>query len=106
MAGLISGLVGVGGGIVMVPAMVILLKMNQHETQGTSLFAIIPTAAVGAATYAVSGYLNVGVALWVAIGSFAGAYFGSSFANKISEKNLKIIYVLFLMVVGIKFLIK
>lgn len=88
----------------MVPAMVLLLKMNQHEAQGTSLFAIIPTAAVGAATYAMSGYLNIGVALWVAIGSFTGAYFGSSLANRLSEKNLKIIYVMFLMAVGISFL--
>ena len=97
---------GVGGGIVMVPAMLFVFKMGQHEAQGTSLFAIIPTAAVGAATYALSGYLDISVALWVAVGSFAGAYFGSSFANKMSEKNLKIVYVIFLIVIGMNFLVR
>lgn len=90
----------------MVPAMIFIFRMGQHEAQGTSLFAIIPTAAVGAATYAVSGYLDVSVALWVAAGSFAGAYAGSSFANSLTEKNLKIVYVIFLITIGINFLVR
>lgn len=102
---MISGLIGIGGGIVMVPAMVYFLSMSQHKAQGTSLLAIIPTALVGATSYAAQGYMNMNFVIWIAIGGFFGAFIGSSWAGKISEKRLKIVYAVFLVIVGIKMMI-
>lgn len=86
----------------MVPAMVYFLSMTQHKAQGTSLAVIIPTAAVGALYYGRAGYINLHYVIWLSIGSFAGAYLGSFWAGKLSERSLKIIYAVFMIAVGIK----
>ena len=96
---------GIGGGIIMVPAMVYLLSMTQHKAQGTSLAVIIPTAAVGAMYYRMSGYVNLHYVVWLSVGSFVGAYFGSFWAGKLSERSLKIIYAVFLIAVAIRMFI-
>ena len=76
--------------------------MSQHKSQGTSLFAIIPKAIFGAFVYSRFGHLNIEVAIWISIGGILGGYLGSLFAGKVSEKNLKILYAAFLMIVGIR----
>jgi uncharacterized membrane protein YfcA len=101
-AGLVSGLVGLGGGIVLVPAMVYLLGMSQHKAQGTSLAVIIPTALAGTFIYGFSGHIDLNITVWVALGGTFGAYIGSFAAGRLSEKNLKTIYAVFLLFIGIK----
>lgn len=86
----------------MVPAMVYFLGMTQHKSQGTSLLAIIPTAVIGASIYSFNGHMDLNIAVWIAIGGFCGGYFGSFFAGKISEHNLKLMYAALLMIVGVK----
>ena len=86
----------------MVPAMVMILNMGQHEAQGTSLLAIVPTAIVGALIYAAYGNFNTTIAIWLAIGGMAGSYGGSFLAGRIPEKTLKVIYSMFLIIVGVK----
>ncbi|MFA5104535.1 MAG: sulfite exporter TauE/SafE family protein [Candidatus Margulisiibacteriota bacterium] len=88
--------------MVLVPALVYLLGMSQHKAQGTSLAVIIPTALAGTFYYGFSGHIDPNVAVWVALGGTAGAYMGSFAAGRISEKNLKTIYAVFLLLVGIK----
>ena len=89
----------------MVPAMVYLLSMTQHKAQGTSLAVIIPTAAVGALYYRGAGFVNMHYVVWLSIGSFIGAYFGSFWAGKLSERSLKIIYAVFLLAVAVRMFI-
>ena len=101
-AGLVSGLVGLGGGIVLVPAMVFLLGMTQHKSQGTSLAVIVPTAIVGSIVYFIGGHIDLNIVLWVALGGVFGGYIGSFLAGLFSEKTLKIIYGIFLVFVAVK----
>lgn len=96
---------GTGGGIIMVPAMVYFLSMDQHTSQGTSLLAIIPTALIGSVIYAHNGNMNLDYVFWIALGGLIGAHAGSFFALKFSEKTLKTIYAVFLIFVGMKMIV-
>lgn len=90
LAGVLSGLVGVGGGIIMVPLLVILLGFSQHQAQGTSLGALLPPVTLLAVlNYYKSGYLNWKYALIIATAFIIGGYFGSKIAIAIDERLLK-----------------
>jgi uncharacterized membrane protein YfcA len=77
IGGLMSGMFGVGGGIVMVPLLIWLGRLDQRHAAAASLAAIIPTALVGAATYGFRGHLVIGPALVVAAGGMVGAWLGA-----------------------------
>lgn len=77
LVGLLSGAMGIGGGILLVPIMVIGFGFGQQVAQGTSLAAIVPTAAVGAYAHERAGNVDRWAALWVAIGGLVGAVAGS-----------------------------
>ena len=101
IAGLASGLLGVGGGIVMVPLLTLALGLNQHQAHATSLAAIIPIAAVGAVTFAVAGHVDYGIAGCLAAGSLIGAPIGARVMARSGESLLKIMFgVLMLLVAG------
>ena len=73
VAGVLSGLIGIGGGIIIVPALVLLFGMTQHNAQGTTLALLIPPIGILAAwTYYKAGYVDIRVAALVAFGFFAG----------------------------------
>ncbi len=91
-AGLLSGLLGVGGGIVIVPLLVLVASFSQHHAHATSLAAVIPIAAVGAATYATDGEVSVGIAALLTVGSLVGAPVGALWMSRLSEKTLKIVF--------------
>ena len=93
--GLLSGLLGVGGGIVMVPLLVLWAAYPQRDAHAISLGAIIPISIAGIATYGVAGEVRYGTAIALAAGSIVGA--------RIDERLLKIIFGLFL--VGIAVLV-
>ncbi|MDQ4027986.1 MAG: sulfite exporter TauE/SafE family protein, partial [Actinomycetota bacterium] len=76
-AGLLSGLLGVGGGIVIVPLLVLLTGHSQHEAHATSLAAILPIAAIGAATFAVAGEVDLRLAGLLGVGAVVGAPLGA-----------------------------
>ncbi len=88
-AGFLSGLFGVGGGIVIVPALIGLAGLSQKLASGTSLVAIIPTAVVGVAGYAVKGNVDVLVALVLAGGSVVGAQWGSWLLQRLSVRVVR-----------------
>ena len=78
MGGILSGLVGVGGGIIIVPALVYFLGLSQHSAQGTSLALMLPPIGILAAmNYYKAGSLNIKYALVIAIAFIIGGYFGS-----------------------------
>lgn len=103
LAGIFSGLMGVGGGIVMIPLMVFALGFSQHEAQGTSLAVLaIPVTFIAAYNYYEAGHVNWKYAAVIAVTFIVGAYFGSKFAVSIDEGLLKKIFGAILIVVAIK----
>lgn len=80
LAGLLSGLIGIGGGSAFVPIMTVGFRFNQALAQGTSLAAIVPTALVGGITHIREGNVLIGPALWMGGGGLAGAILGALLA--------------------------
>jgi uncharacterized membrane protein YfcA len=92
-AGILSGLIGVGGGIIIVPALVFFLGLTQKEASGTSLFILsMPVVALGVMNYWKAGQVNWKYGLIIAGTFLVGGYFGSKFAAKVSPAVLKIIF--------------
>lgn len=90
VVGLISGVVGTGGGVLIVPALVFLFHMNQRKAQGTSLGALLaPIGILAFWEYYKAGEVNVSAALWIALGFAIGGYFGGMWAQHISEPVLR-----------------
>lgn len=89
-AGIMVGLLGIGGGIVLVPAMVHVLHMDQHLAQGTSLFILLPPIGLGALRqYWKAGNVNLRAGMFCAAGMILGAYLGSKIAVPMSTQMLK-----------------
>lgn len=104
-AGILSGLVGVGGGIIMVPLLIYFFGFNQHEAQGTSLAVLaIPVTAIAAYNYYKEGYLDWRYAGIIALCFIVGGYLGSKFAVTIDQKILKKIFAVILLLVAGKML--
>jgi uncharacterized membrane protein YfcA len=89
-AGMLGGLVGVGGGVLFVPALVIFVELSQLEAESTSLLAIIGVAAVGAWRQHGYGNLRPREALWIGLLSPVGVVIGTGVANIISERPLEL----------------
>lgn len=107
-AGIAGGLFGIGGGAIMVPAMVLLLNMDQKLATGTSIAAqILPIGILGAVVYYQNGNLNIKYAICIAIGLIIGFYFGALFANQpfITSAVMKKLYGIFLLVIGLRYLL-
>jgi uncharacterized protein len=99
--GLLSGLLGVGGGGVMVPLLVLRAGYRQREAHAMSLGAIIPISLASVITYGVAGQVRVGYALALAAGSVLGARVGAGLLARIQERPLKIVFGVFLGAVAI-----
>ena len=93
LAGILSGFVGVGGGIVIVPGLVYMLGFSQHQAQGTSLFILsMPVVILATMNYWKSGNVNWKFGLIIAATFILGGYFGSKFALKISPGLVKFLF--------------
>jgi uncharacterized membrane protein YfcA len=104
-AGMLSGLVGIGGGIIIVPALVMFLGFTQKEAQGTSLgILLLPIGILAVVQYYKEGYINVHYVLTVAIAFLVGSYFGSKLAISLSDEKVKKIFAITLMLIAIKML--
>ena len=88
-AGILGGLVGIGGGMIMIPLMVAFLGMGQHQAHGTSLFAVVFTGLVGAVTYAMHGSVNHFAAAVLAVTAGVMAIIGARYTQRLSEKALR-----------------
>ncbi len=101
-AGMMSGFVGIGGGVVMVPAMVYILGMDQHMAQGTSLILMLPPIGILAVmNYYKAGSVNISYGAIIAVAFVIGGYYGSKIALKLSPSVVKLIFgVLMLYVAG------
>ena len=101
VAGLISGSFGIGGGIVIVPGLVLFLHFSQRLSHGTSLLAIMPIAAAGVIGFAVHGSLDLTYALFLGIGGIFGAVLGTKLLHAISDVWLSRIFSLLLVITAI-----
>jgi uncharacterized membrane protein YfcA len=98
VSGVLVGLLGIGGGVVLVPAMVYLLHMDQHMAQGTSLFILLPPIGLGALReYWKQGQVDLRAGLLCALGMLVGAYAGSLIALTMASRHLKGLFGCFLM---------
>ena len=105
-AGVLSGLLGIGGGTVIIPALVYIFGYSQHKAQGTSLVALLlPVGLLGVIKYYKEGDVNLSMGLVIALGLFIGAYFGALAAGKISDILLKRIFGAFFLILALRMLI-
>jgi uncharacterized protein len=104
-AGVLSGLIGVGGGIIIVPALVYFLAFSQQKAQGTSLgILLLPVGILAVMQYYKQGHVDVRVVLIVSLAFIAGGYFGSKLALNLPEATLKKIFAVVLIIIACKML--
>lgn len=102
-AGVLAGMFGIGGGIVIVPALILLAKLTPQMATGTSLASLLlPVGALGAWAYYKEGHVRVLPALWIGLGLLFGAYLGARLALNMSELTLKRSFSVFLVLVAIR----
>lgn len=100
--GIMSGLLGVGGGVFMVPIMVTYFGITQHIAHATSLAVVIPTAIVSAIIYGFHGQTDILLSVQIIIGSIIGASIGARLMKKIPAAQLKRLFGLMLALVGLR----
>ena len=106
VAGVLSGLFGIGGGVVMVPALVILLSFGQKTAVGTSLGALIlPVAALSVLQYYRAGHVDVRVSLLLAAGIFLGSVLGARVALGTSDQVLRRLFAVLLVAMAVRLVV-
>jgi uncharacterized protein len=106
-AGIASGFLGIGGGLILIPAMTLLFGLSQHQAQGTSLAVLIPPVGILAAwTYYRAGYVNVKIAGFICLGFVFGALAGSRFAVGVSNDVLRRVFGAFIVLAGLSMILK
>ena len=104
-AGMLSGLVGVGGGIIIVPALVFFLAFSQKMAQGTSLgILLLPVGILGVIQYYKQGYIDMRVVVIISLAFFFGSYLGSRIALSLPQETVKKIFAGFLLIIAVKML--
>ena len=105
IAGIMSGLFGIGGGIIMVPSLIAFFGMGMLNANATSLAAmLLPVGVLGVITYYKAGYINVRNALWISVGLLSGSFFGAELAVSVDVKVLSKLYAAFLLYVAVGYL--
>jgi uncharacterized protein len=105
-AGMIAGALGVGGAIIIVPALVFFFNMSQHTAQGTSLAILLfPVGILAFLTYFRHGFVNFKVAVIVMIAFVIGGYFGSLLSVNLPERPIKIMFGVLLLAAGLKMIL-
>ena len=102
VAGVLSGLLGIGGGAIMIPAMTLLMGLSQHVAQGTSLLVIIPTAVSGSITHLRMGNIRLATAGWLSLGGVVGAVAGASLALASPDQVLRLLFGGYLILTGLQ----
>jgi uncharacterized protein len=102
LAGVMSGLFGIGGGIVMVPTLIAIFGMNMLDANATSLAAmLLPVGVFGVINYYKAGYINIKDSLWIALGLFGGSFFGAELAVSLDVNLLAKLYAAYLLWIAV-----
>src|SRR5213594_3724836 len=105
VGGTLGGLIGLGGGFIMVPLLIYLFHMSQHDAQGTSLAVLLPPVGIlTVLQYWRAGHVDMPVALWAALGFLVGGYLGGTVAQLIEGSTLRRIFAVFLIVAALDLL--
>ena len=102
IAGFQSGMMGGGGGVIMIPSLVLLAGYSQHLAQGTSLVVMIPVGIIGAVTYMRRGLVDVGLLKGLVPGILIGVYGGASFAHLLPDDYLRVLFIVIIGILGIR----
>jgi uncharacterized membrane protein YfcA len=103
VAGILSGVLGIGGGVIIVPALIFLFGMSQHQAQGTTLAMLVPPIGILAAyTYYRQGYVQVLPAALLAAGFFVGGLLGAKLAVHLSNATLSRLFGIALLLIALK----
>ena len=103
IAGVLSGLIGIGGGVILVPALVLLFGLSQHQAQGTTLAAMVPPIGLLAAwAYYKHGYVNSKIAIFICLGFFIGGLLGANLAVGLSNRVLERVFGIALLLISLK----
>jgi len=103
VAGTFSGLIGIGGAIIIIPALVLLFGLSQHTAQGTTLALMVPPIGLLAAwTYYRQGFVDLKIAALICLGFFFGGLVGAKFATEISDEILRKIFGVVLLAASLK----
>ena len=104
-AGILGGLVGVGGGIIIVPSLIYFLGFSQKEAQGTSLgILLLPVGILGVLQFYKAGYVDMRTVWLVSFGFLVGSYFGSKIALSFSQETVKKIFAVLMILIALKML--
>lgn len=106
IAGFISGFFSTGGGLILVPSFIYLLKMDSQKSRGTSIFCILPMVITSSIFYYKEDYIDWNISILCAIGGAIGGYIGAKLLKKLPEKYLKIAFTVFLLYVSLKMILK
>jgi uncharacterized membrane protein YfcA len=102
-AGFLSGLIGIGGGIIIIPALVFLFGLSQHQAQGTTLALMVPPIGILAAwTYYNQGYVDLKIAAFICVGFLFGGLFGARLATGLSNDVLEKVFGVALLLIALK----
>jgi len=103
IAGVASGFFGIGGGTILIPALVYLLSCTQHQAQGTSLAAILPPVFfLAVLKYHSAGNVKIQMAIFISLGILLGGLFGAIFAHKVPDPYLKKLFGFYLFLLSLK----
>ena len=105
ISGFISGFFSTGGGLILVPAFMYLLKLESNKARGTSVFCILPMVITSSFFYYKGNYIDWRIAILCAIGGAIGGYIGAKLLKKMPEKIIKILFIIFLLYIGVKMII-
>lgn len=102
LAGSMSGLLGIGGGVIIIPALIYIFGLTQQQAQGTTLAMMIPPIGLFAVwVYYKNGYVNIPMAVFMCIGFFVGGFLGAKVVSQISIELLRKIFGIFLIIIAI-----
>jgi uncharacterized membrane protein YfcA len=106
-AGTLSGVIGIGGGVIIVPALIFLFGFSQHQAQGTTLALLVPPIGLLAAlSYFKCGFVDIRAAIIICAGFFVGGFLGSKIAVNLSEGILQKIFGVATVLIGIYMIVK
>ena len=106
IAGILSGLLGIGGGLVLIPALVFIFGLTQLQAQGTTLALMVPPIGLLAAIrYYQSGNVKLGMASFICLGFFVGGHLGANLVQNLPEPLIRKMFALFLLFVSLRMLL-
>jgi uncharacterized protein len=106
VTGIVSGIFGIGGGIILIPALVFLFGFSQHTAQGTTMaLLVLPIGLLAAIEYYQKGYVDLRVGALIAVGFFVGGFLGARIATDLSDAVLARVFGVGLVLIGIKMIV-